>query len=169
MSMSTQQRKGRVRAPRVHLTYEVETEGAIRMISLPFVLGVMADLTGDRQKDKPLPTLAKREFTDINPDNFDKVLESSSAHLEFTVGDRLSDKPDSDSQFPVKLDFEKLSDFSPEHIAQSFDPTKELLQTRMQMHNLLTRLEAQAEADSLLKRVITSTSGDGASGGNGSS
>jgi type VI secretion system protein ImpB len=149
----------RVRRPRVQITYDVETNGSEIKKELPFVLGVMADLTGDRQKDKPLQAFGKREFTDINPDNFDKVLKSSGAHLEFQVANKLEAPKEGEDAtlLPFKMDFEQMTDFSPEQVAQSFGPTRELLQARMQMHNLLTRLEAQAEADSLLKRVIGST------------
>jgi type VI secretion system protein ImpB len=160
MAISSQQEvRGRVRAPRVHIKYEVEKDGAIEMISLPFVLGMMADLTGDRRKDRPLPTLAKREFVDISPVNFDKVMADAAPYVRMTVPNRLEDrKPGQDETLlAVELEFKGMKDFEPATIASKYKPTAELLDIRKKLHNLLTRLEGQAEVDALLKDAISRT------------
>ena len=94
MSESIQDKLGRVRPPRVNITYDVEVGDAIEKRQLPFVAGVMADFTGDPVEK--LPRLSEREFTEVGPDNFDDVLESMQPHLSFRVENKLSDDPDAD-------------------------------------------------------------------------
>ena len=89
---STQHKLDRVRSPRVHITYDVETGGAIELKELPFVVGVLGDFTG--QPTEPLPKLKDRKFVEVNPDNFDTVLEGMKPHLAFSVENKLSDDPD---------------------------------------------------------------------------
>ncbi len=89
---STQHKLDRVRSPRVHITYDVETGGAIELKELPFVVGVLGDFTG--QPTEPLPKLKERKFVEVNPDNFDSVLEGMKPHLAFSVENKLSDEPD---------------------------------------------------------------------------
>lgn len=165
MAQSIQHVKSKVRAPRVHITYDVETEGAIKMVSLPFVLGVVAALSGDRHKEqdpaKKLRPFEERQFEDVSTVNFDKVLQDAAPALRFAVRNEL--EPNSDSKLKVALDFQSMKDFEPEVIAKKLAPTAELLELRQKMHSLLTRLEGQSEADKLLRQVISSTSGkDGA-------
>src|ERR1043165_10145912 len=88
---STHHKLDRVRSPRVHITYDVETGGAIELKELPFVVGVLGDFTG--QPTEPLPKLKDRKFADVNPDNFDTVLEGMKPHLAFSVENKLSDEP----------------------------------------------------------------------------
>src|SRR5437588_4145041 len=97
---SVQQKLAKVRAPRVHITYDVEIGGAIEIKELPFVMGVLGDFTG--QPLEPLPRLVERKFVEVTPDNFDEVLEKMSPHLAFTVPNRLSDAPDA-PQLKVNL------------------------------------------------------------------
>ncbi len=104
---STQQKLSRVRSPRVQITYDVEVGNAIEMKELPFVMGVLGDLTG--QPEKPLAALKDRKFVEINPDNFDSVLKGMQPHLKFSVENKLSDKA---GQIGVDLKFESLDDFS---------------------------------------------------------
>src|SRR6266403_5643904 len=102
---STQHKRDRVRSPRVHITYDVETGGAIELKELPFVMGVLGDFTG--QPEQPLPRLKERKFVEVNPDNFDTVLEGMKPHLSFAVDNKLSDEPDA-PQLKVDLKFKKL-------------------------------------------------------------
>jgi len=159
MSQSIQHVKSKVRAPRVHITYDVETDGAIKMVSLPFVLGVVGALSGDRHKEldpaKKLKPFEEREFKDISTVNFDDVLKEAAPTLRFAVENKL--EKSSDSKLKVSLGFESMKDFEPEVIAQKLEPTQKLLELRQKMHSLLTRLEGQSEADKLLQQVISSS------------
>lgn len=161
MAQSIQQQKGKIRAARVHITYDVETDGAIKMVSLPFVLGIVAALSGDRHNtqdsSKKLDPFEKREFKDISTVNFDDVLKESAPTLRFMATNKL--QAGSDSKLQVALDFTSMKDFEPEQIAKNLEPTKKMLELRQKMHSLLTRLEGQSEADRLLKEVINSTAG----------
>ncbi|HEX9108893.1 MAG TPA: type VI secretion system contractile sheath small subunit, partial [Longimicrobiales bacterium] len=114
MAESVQRKLERVRAPRVHISYEVETGGAIEMKELPFVMGVLGDFTG--HPAEPLARLKERKFAEITPDNFDDVLKSMKPHLNLTVENLLSDEPDA-GKIPVDLSFKSLDDFSPDRVA----------------------------------------------------
>src|SRR5919109_1579459 len=105
-----QKKLERVRPPRVNITYEVETGGAIEMKELPFVMGVLGDFTG--QPTEPLPKLKERKFVELTPDNFDEVLAGMKPHLAFSVQNKLSESPDA-GQLRVDLNFQSLDDFSP--------------------------------------------------------
>src|ERR1700704_3419031 len=102
---STQHKLDRVRSPRVQITYDVEIGGAIELKELPFVVGVLGDLRG--QPEKPLPRLKDRKFVEVNPDNFDTVLEGMKPHLSFSVENKLSDDPNA-PQLKVDLRFKKM-------------------------------------------------------------
>ena len=106
---STQQQLGRIRPPRVHITYDVETGGAIEMKELPFVMGVLGDFTG--QPTAPLPRLKERKFVEVTPDNFDEVLASMKPHLAFTVENKLSEDPNA-GKLGVDLHFKTMDDFA---------------------------------------------------------
>src|ERR1700687_889292 len=117
----------RVRPPRVHVTYDVEVGDAIEVKELPFVMGVLADLSG--QPTEPLPRLKERRFVEITPDNFDSVLESMRPHTAFSVENKLSDNPDA-GQLKVDLNFRSLEDFEPEQVARQGKTLKEILGLR---------------------------------------
>src|SRR5713226_1767273 len=102
---STQHKLDRVRSPRVHITYDVEVGGAIELKELPFVIGVLGDFTG--QPEQPLPKLKERKFVEVNPDNFDSVLEGMKPHLSFSVENKLSEDPNG-PQLKVDLKFKKM-------------------------------------------------------------
>lgn len=161
MAQSIQQTKSKVRAPRVHITYDVETDGAIKMVSLPFVMGVVAALSGDRHNtqdpSKKLKPFEDRKFEDISNVNFDEVLKVAAPSLGFMVANKLELK--SDSKLKVDLSFSSMKDFDPEVIATKLEPTRQLLDLRQKMHSLLTRLEGQGEADKILQKVIEKTTG----------
>jgi type VI secretion system protein ImpB len=144
----------RVRPPRVHVTYDVEVGDAIEMKELPFVLGVMADLTG--QPEQPLPRLKDRRFVEVTPDNFDAVLESMKPHLSFSVENKLSDEPDA-GQLKVDLRFKSLEDFEPEQVARQVRPLRELLELRTKLSDLRGSLQTNEKLDELLLRAVTNT------------
>src|ERR1700734_4410267 len=109
---SIHKKLGRVRPPRVHVTYDVEIGDAIELKELPFVQAVLGDFTG--QPTEPLPRLKDRKFTEVNPDNFDSVLEGMKPHLSFAVENKLSDEPDAPN-LKINLNFKSMDDFEPEN------------------------------------------------------
>src|ERR1035437_7888522 len=114
---------GRVRPPRVHITYDVETGGAVEKREIPFVVGVMADLSG--QPDKPLAKLKDRKFTEIDRDNFDSVMAAQAPRLAFKVDNTLSP---AGGKLGVDLRFKKLTDFEPHYVARQVKPLTQLLE-----------------------------------------
>lgn len=144
----------RVRPPRVHVTYDVEVGDAIEMKELPFVVGVLADLTG--QPEHPLPRLKDRRFVEITPDNFDAVLESMKPHLSFTVENKLTDDPEA-GQLKVDLHFKSLQDFEPEQVARQVKPLRELLELRTKLADLRGALQTNEKLDELLMKAVTNT------------
>ena len=114
MADSTQKKLERVRPPRIQISYEVETGGAIEIKELPFVMGVLADLTG--QPTEPLARLKERKFVEVTPDNFDDVLASMKPHLAFTVENKLAEDAEA-PKLGVDLNFRSLDDFSPDAVA----------------------------------------------------
>src|SRR3974390_1369221 len=120
---STQHKLDRVRPPRVQITYDVETGGAIEIKELPFVVGVLGDFTG--QPEQPLPRLKDRHFVEVNPDNFDKVLEGMKPHLSLAVENKLREEADA-PKLKVDLRFTKLEDFEPQNVARQVKPLDEL-------------------------------------------
>ncbi len=149
---STQQKLSRVRAPRVQITYDVETGGAIEMKELPFVMGVLGDLTG--HPEQPLAALKDRKFVEINPDNFDNVLKGMQPHLKFKVENKLSDKA---GQIAVDLKFESMDDFSPAKVAEQVGPIKELLDLRTRLSNLRGSLQGNDQLDAALFDAVSNT------------
>jgi type VI secretion system protein ImpB len=144
----------RVRPPRVHVTYDVEVGDAIEMKELPFVVGVLADLTG--QPEQPLPRLKDRRFVEVTPDNFDAVLESMKPHLSFSVENKLTDDPEA-GQLKVDLHFKSLEDFEPEQVARQVKPLRELLELRTKLADLRGSLQTNERLDELLMRAVTNT------------
>lgn len=134
-----QQKLGRVRPPRVHITYEVETDGAIVMRELPFVLGVMGDYTGKVKEGKELPPLANREFLEIDRDNFSEIMEGMDPHAAYKVKNVLEEN--SKDLLSVNLDFKDIEDFSPEQVAEQIPALKELVDIRKRLSNLLSKTD----------------------------
>jgi type VI secretion system protein ImpB len=149
---SVNQTLGRVRPPRVHISYDVETGGAIEMKSLPFVMGVLGDFSG--QPTEPLPRLKERPFVEVTPDNFDDVLQRMKPHLNFAVENKLTDATDG-GRVAVDLTFESLDDFSPERVARQVGPLKELLELRAQLAELRGSLQGNDRLDDLLQSIVT--------------
>jgi len=144
----------RVRPPRVHITYDVETGDAKEIKELPFVMGVLADLSG--QPETPLTRFKDRPFVDLNPDNFDSVLESAKPHLAFSVENKLSEDPNA-GQLKVDLRFKGLQDFEPDQVARQVKPLRELLELRTKLADLRGTLQANEKLDELLQEIISST------------
>ncbi len=151
---SMQQKLSRVRAPRVQITYDVEVGNAIELKELPFVMGVLGDLTG--QPEQPLAALKDRKFVEINPDNFDQVLKGMAPHLKFTVANKLSSDPNA-GQIGVDLHFEKFEDFSPGRVAEQVGPLKELLDLRTRLSNLRGSLQGNDALDKALFDAVSKT------------
>ncbi|HEX8984502.1 MAG TPA: type VI secretion system contractile sheath small subunit [Bryobacteraceae bacterium] len=145
----------RVRPPRVHITYDVEVGDAIEVKELPFVMGVLADLTG--QPEQPLPRLKERKFVEINPDNFDSVLEAMKPHLSFSVENKLSEDPDA-GQLKVDLRFKSMDDFEPEQVARQVKPLRELLDLRTKLSDLRGTLQGNDKLDEVLQDVVRDNS-----------
>lgn len=151
---STQHKLDRVRSPRVQITYDVEVGDAIETKELPFVMGVLGDLTG--QPEKPLAALKDRKFVEINPDNFDTVLKGMNPHLAYSVANKLSDDPNA-GQLKVDLKFESLDDFSPDAVAKQVGPLKELLDLRTRLSDLRGSLQGNDKLDEMLFEAVTNT------------
>jgi|SRR5580700_1790484 type VI secretion system protein ImpB len=144
-----QKKLSRVRPPRVHITYDVETGDAIEKREIPFVVGVLADLSG--QPEKPLPALAQRKFTEIDKDNFDKVLGKINPRLAFKVDNRLSED---DTRLGVELRFKSMEDFAPAAVAKQVPALRRLLELRTSLHNLRNSLIGNDKLEELLKEVL---------------
>ena len=148
---SLQGKIGRVRPPRVQLTYKVETGGAMEDVELPFVVGVLADLSG--QPKTALPALKDRSFVNIDRDNFDQVLERATPRLAIKVEDKISGK---DQKLAVELNFRNLEDFEPQRVAEQVAPLKELLKMRNHLTQLLGKMEGNDKLEQLLNEVLSS-------------
>jgi type VI secretion system protein ImpB len=148
MPESVFDRKARVRPPRVHITYEVETGGALVLKELPFVLGVLSDLSG--QPKEPLAKLKDRKFEDIDRDNFNDVLKRMKPRLALRVDNTLKDDG---SELAVELNFQKLDDFRPENVVRQVEPLNKLLDVRNQLKDLLGRMEGNDRLEELLGAV----------------
>jgi type VI secretion system protein ImpB len=147
---SIQKKLGRVRPPRVHITYDVETGGAIEKKELPFVVGVLADLSG--KPEKPLPPVKDRKFVEIDRDNFDAVLAKAAPRLTYRVDNTLTEE---DTRLGVELKFSSLEDFEPQRVAQQIEPLRKLLETRAKLANL--RSNINDKLDSLLQEILQNT------------
>ena len=146
----TQKKLERVRPPRVNISYDVETGGAIETKELPFLMGVLADLSGNPAE--ALPRLKDRKFVEINPDNFDSVLKSMKPRVQFTVANKLA--PESGGKIGVDLTFESLDDFNPEAVAKNVGPLKELLELRTKLADLRGNLQGNDKLEEILQSTL---------------
>lgn len=151
MADSTQKKLERVRPPRIQISYEVETGGAIEMKELPFLMGVLGDFSGSPAE--PLPRLKERKFAEITPDNFDDTLASMKPRLEFTVENKLSEDADA-PKLAVELNFRSMDDFSPEAVAKQVKPLRELLELRTELANLRANLQTNEKLDEVLQETL---------------
>jgi type VI secretion system protein ImpB len=143
---------GRVRPPRVQITYDVETEGATVKVELPFVVGVMADLSGaPKEALRPIP---ERKFTPIDRDNFNDVLSRAAPRVVLKVPNRLSGDG---TLLGAELNFRTIEDFEPARVANQVEPLRDLLQIRHQLKNLLSRMEGNTKLEKLMEEVMQNT------------
>ncbi len=149
---STQKKLGRIRPPRVQITYDVQIGDAIEMKELPFVLGIMADLSG--KPAEALPKLKDRKFVEIDRDNFNTVLEKAAPRLAFRVDNKLADD---DSKLNVELKFNHVDDFNPERVVLQVEPLRKLFEARQRLQDLLAKLDGNDELDALLLDVAKNT------------
>jgi type VI secretion system protein ImpB len=152
MADSQQKKVGRVRPPRVQISYDVETNGAMVKTELPFVVGVIADLSGQRKET--LPGLKDRAFVNIDRDNFNDVLKKAAPRLAMKVQNKLTSE---DTKLAVELNFENLEDFSPARVASQVPALKELLEMRQRLTQLLSKMEGNDKLEQLLTDVLSNT------------
>lgn len=151
---STQHKLDKVRPPRVQITYDVQVGDAIELKELPFVMGVLGDFTG--HPVDPLPKLKERKFVEIDPDNFDKVLEAMKPHLNLSVKNLLSDDPDA-GNLKLDLTFKSMDDFEPGSIAKQVPPLKELLDLRTRLSDLRGSLQGNEKLEEQLLDAVSDT------------
>jgi type VI secretion system protein ImpB len=149
---STQHKLDRVRPPRVHITYDVEIGDAIELKELPFVVGVLADLSG--KPDEALPRLRDRKFVDIDRDNFNDVLKGMKPRLAYKVDNKLTND---ESKMGVELRFNNLDDFEPEQVVNQVEPLRKLLEVRKQLSDLLAKTDGNDKLNERLQEIISNT------------
>jgi type VI secretion system protein ImpB len=145
---SSQKFIARNRAPRVQIEYEVELYGAQKKVQVPFVMGVMADLSGD--PSEPLPGVDERKFLAIDLDNFDERMKSMKPRVAFRVPNTLT----GEGQLNVDITFESMDDFSPANVARKVDALSKLLEARTQLSNLVTYMDGKSGAEELISKVL---------------
>lgn len=151
---SVQKRLERVRPPRVQLTYDVEIGDAIEQKELPFVMGVMADFTGQPDPNKPQTRLKDRKFVQVDLDNFDEVMSGMAPQAAFRVKNRLSPEG---GEFGVRLSFQSLADFRPEAVVNQVEPLQKLLAARHKLSDLRNKLAGNDKLEDLLADVLRQT------------
>jgi len=149
MSASVHDKLNRVRKPRVHITYEVETEGAAIVRELPFVMGVMGDFSGD--PTAPLQPMADRKFVQIDRDNFNDVMARMNPGLNLKVDNKLSEEG---GQMGVQLKFNAIEDFEPARVAQQVPALRALMETRAKLRDLMSKVDRSEELEGLLEKVL---------------
>lgn len=145
---SSQKFIARNRAPRVQIEYDVEVYGAQKKVQVPFVMGVMADLSGDA-KD-PLPAVDERKFLNIDVDNFDERMKSMKPRVAVSVPNTLT----GEGNLQVDITFESMDDFSPAAVARKVDSLNKLLEARSQLSNLITYMDGKAGAEDLIAKAL---------------
>jgi len=146
--MSSQKFIARNRAPRVQIEYDVEVYGAQKKVQLPFVMGVMADLSGN--PTEALPPVADRKFLEISNDNFDERLKAMKPRVAFQVPNTLT----GEGNVAVDITFESMEDFSPAAVARKVEALNKLLQARSQLSNLVTYMDGKSGAEELIAKVL---------------
>ena len=152
MSESIHDKLKRVRKPRVHITYDVETNGAVQEKEIPFVMGVMGDYSGDNTENKK--ALKDRKFSQIDRDNFNEVMNNVSPEVGLKVENTLEGDG---SEMSVELGFKSMEDFEPQNIVAKVDPLKKLMETRNKLRDLLTKADRSDDLENLLEEVLSST------------
>ncbi|MCH9691877.1 MAG: type VI secretion system contractile sheath small subunit [Gammaproteobacteria bacterium] len=152
MSESIHNKLKRVRKPRVHLTYDVETNGSEVKKELPFVTGVMGDYSGDNAENRK--SLKERKFVQIDRDNFNNVMAQINPKLNLHVENTLAGDG---SKLGVDLDFKHMDNFSPEQIVEQVEPLKQLMEARNKLRDLLSKADRSEELETLLEDILKST------------
>jgi type VI secretion system protein ImpB len=147
--MSSQKFIGRNRAPRVQIEYDVELYGAEKKVQLPFVMGVMADLSGNAGKAQP--PVADRKFLEVSVDNFDDRLKGMQPGVAVTVPNTLT----GEGNLRAEMSFESLNDFSPAAVAKKVPALKQLLEARQQLANLITYMDGKSGAEALIAKLLS--------------
>ena len=148
MATSSQKFIARNRAPRVQIEYDVELYGAEKKVQLPFVMGVLSDLSG--KPSEPLPPVADRKFLEVDVDNFDSRMKSMKPRTAFQVPNTLT----GEGNVAVDITFESMDDFSPAAVARKVDALAKLLEARQQLSNLITYMDGKTGAEELLAKVL---------------
>jgi type VI secretion system protein ImpB len=148
MPESTQKKLGRIRPPRVQITYDVEIGDAIQMKELPFVAGILADLSG--RPVEALPKVKDRKFVEIDRDNFNDVLAAAAPRLAFRVDNKLAND---DSKLAVELHFRNIDDFNPAEVVKQIEPLRKLFEARQRLMDLLAKLDGNDKLDALLREI----------------
>lgn len=152
MATSSQKFIARNRAPRVQIEYDTELYGAEKKVQLPFVMGVLSDLSG--KPAEPLAPVAERKFLEIDVDNFDSRMKSLKPRVAFQVPNTLT----GDGNLNVELSFESMADFSPAAVAHKVDALNKLLTARQQLANLVTYMDGKTGAEELIAKVLNDPS-----------
>ena len=148
MATSSQKFIARNRAPRVQIEYDVELYGAEKKVQLPFVMGVLSDLSG--KPSVPLPPVSDRKFLEVDVDNFDARMKSMKPRVAFQVPNTLT----GEGNMNVEVTFESMDDFSPAAVARKVEPLRKLLEARTQLSNLLSYMDGKASAEQLMAKVM---------------
>ncbi len=152
MAESTQHKLDRVRPPRVHLTYDVEVGDAIQLKELPFIVGILSDLSGS--PEEPLPFVKERKFTEIDRDNFNEVLASSKPRLALRVDNKLTDD---DTKLNAELTFSEIDDFNPVQVIKQIEPLRKLFEARQRLSDLIGKLDGNDTLENILQDVVKNT------------
>ena len=152
MSDSIHDKLKRVRKPRVHITYDLEANGAKVEKELPFVMGVMGDYSGHNAKSKK--PLKDRKFSQIDRDNFNSLMSNINPQLNLSVENTLAKDG---STMPVDLDFNSMEDFEPHKLVDQIEPLKKLMETRNKLRDLMTKADRSEELENILEEVLSNT------------
>ena len=152
MSESIHDKLKRVRKPRVHITYDVETNGAVAEKEIPFVMGVMGDYSGDNTENKK--PLKDRKFSSIDRDNINEVMSNIAPQVNMKVNNTIEGD---DSEMSVNLSFKNMEDFEPHKIIEQVEPLKKLLETRNKLRDLLTKADRSEKLEEILEQVLSNT------------
>lgn len=149
MANSVHDKLKRVRKPRVHITYDVETEGAQEVKELPFVVGVMGDFSGDSAIAKK--SLKERKFVDLKKDKFDQVMARIEPAVKLKVENTLEKNG---KEFEVNLKFRSMEDFDPDKVVEQIEPLRKLMETRNQLRDLMAKADGSEQLESLLEKIL---------------
>ncbi|MBI3560591.1 MAG: type VI secretion system contractile sheath small subunit [Gammaproteobacteria bacterium] len=151
MAESINDKLKRVRKPRVHITYDVDTNGVVNEKEIPFVMGVMGDYSGDNDQKKPLKD---RKFAQVDRDNFNEMIDKIAPQLSMKVDNTLEGDG---STMQVALEFHNMEDFEPHKIVEKIEPLRALLETRNKLRDLLTKADRSEKLENILEQVLSNT------------